>query len=57
MKQNMDRHNLELVNITTKSGQSYYNIFTDAVTSTKLDDYGYNLIVSINQWSNHTRDS
>jgi outer membrane receptor protein involved in Fe transport len=32
-----------IVNITTKSGQSFYDIFTDVVTSTKIDDYDYNL--------------
>ena len=32
-----------IVNVTTKSGQSYYDVFVDAITSTKLDDYGYNL--------------
>ena len=32
-----------IVNITTKSGQAYYDIFAEALTSTELDDYGYNL--------------
>lgn len=32
-----------IVNITTKSGQSKYNIFGDFVTSSFTDDYGYNL--------------
>jgi hypothetical protein len=32
-----------IVNVTTKSGQNFYDIFLDGVTSTKLDDYGYNL--------------
>ncbi len=32
-----------IVNITTKSGQSYYNIFADGITSTGIDQFGYNL--------------
>lgn len=32
-----------IVNITTKSGSPIYNFFTDVVTSSFLDDYGYNL--------------
>jgi len=31
-----------IVNITTKSGQSNYNIFTDVISSSYTDDYGYN---------------
>jgi len=32
-----------IVNITTKSGQSNYNVFTDVISSEFTDDYGYNL--------------
>ncbi len=32
-----------IISITTKSGNPYYKIFGEAVTSTYLDDYGYNL--------------
>jgi len=31
-----------IVNITTKSGQSNYNIFTDVISSQFTDDYGFN---------------
>ncbi|HOJ17886.1 MAG: TonB-dependent receptor [Ignavibacteriales bacterium] len=31
-----------IVNVTTKSGSSTYNFLADAVTSTYLDNYGYN---------------
>jgi len=31
-----------IVNITTKSGQSNYNVFSDVITSEFTDDYGYN---------------
>ncbi|MCH7516311.1 MAG: TonB-dependent receptor [Bacteroidetes bacterium] len=31
-----------IVNITTKSGQSNYNVFADVITSEFTDDYGYN---------------
>lgn len=32
-----------IVNVTTKSGSADYNFFTDLMTSTFTDDYGYNL--------------
>jgi outer membrane receptor protein involved in Fe transport len=32
-----------IVNITTKAGQSNYNVFTDVISSQFTDDYGYNL--------------
>jgi outer membrane receptor protein involved in Fe transport len=32
-----------IVNVTTKSGQSNYNVFTDVISSQFTDDYGYNL--------------
>ncbi len=32
-----------IVNITTKSGQSNYNVFADVISSQFTDDYGYNL--------------
>ena len=32
-----------IISITTKSGDPYYKIFGEAVSSTYLDDYGYNL--------------
>jgi outer membrane receptor protein involved in Fe transport len=32
-----------IVNVTTKSGQPFYSAFIDVLTSTELDDYGYNL--------------
>jgi outer membrane receptor protein involved in Fe transport len=32
-----------IVNVTTKSGQQYYSILADVVTSEFTDDYGYNL--------------
>ncbi len=32
-----------IVNVTTKAGQSYYDLFSDLVTSSFTDDYGYNL--------------
>jgi hypothetical protein len=31
-----------IVNITTKSGQANYNLYTDVATSEYLDDYGFN---------------
>jgi hypothetical protein len=31
-----------IVNITTKSGQANYNLYTDVATSEFLDDYGFN---------------
>jgi CarboxypepD_reg-like domain/TonB-dependent Receptor Plug Domain len=32
-----------IVNVTTKSGQPYYSMFIDVLTSSYTDDYGYNL--------------
>ncbi len=32
-----------IISITTKSGNPFYRVFAEAVTSTFLDDYGYNL--------------
>ena len=32
-----------IVNVTTKSGQPYYSILADVVSSSFTDDYGYNL--------------
>jgi outer membrane receptor protein involved in Fe transport len=32
-----------IVNVTTKSGQSTYNVLADVISSTYTDDFGYNL--------------
>jgi outer membrane receptor protein involved in Fe transport len=32
-----------IVNVTTKSGQSHYNVLADLVSSSFTDDYGYNV--------------
>lgn len=32
-----------IINVTTKSGQPFYNLFADGITSEFTDDYGYNL--------------
>lgn len=32
-----------IINVTTKSGDAYYSIFSDVLTSSFTDDFGYNL--------------